>query len=62
VPEGAAAAESRVVAEHGRAGDAVGGHSRAERNAPGDENVLKVLRSLPPWTYANDNEAIRRPG
>jgi hypothetical protein len=31
----------------------------AERNAPGDEEVAKVLRSLPPETYANGNEVIR---
>ena len=31
----------------------------AQRNAPGDEEVLKVLRSLPPVTYANGNEVIR---
>ncbi len=31
----------------------------AQRNAPGDEDVLKVLRSLAPETYANGNEVIR---
>jgi len=31
----------------------------ATRNAPGDEDVAKVLRSLPPETYANGDEVIR---
>jgi len=31
----------------------------AARNAPGDEEVETVLRSLPPETYANGNEVIR---
>ena len=31
----------------------------AERNAPGDQDVLAVLRSLPPETYGNGNEVIR---
>ena len=31
----------------------------AARNAPGDEDVAKVLRSLPAETYANGDEVIR---
>lgn len=31
----------------------------ARRNAPDDEEVAAVLRSLPPETYANGNEVIR---
>ena len=31
----------------------------AARNAPDDEDVAKVLRSLPRETYANGNEVLR---
>jgi hypothetical protein len=31
----------------------------AARNAPQDEDVQLVLRSLPPESYANGNEVIR---